>query len=346
MFFGAKEVHTVVKFILKRILLSIGVLFGVVIITFFLTRVIPSDPAAKWVGPRATPEQIEEARVELGLDQPLYVQFDKYISDLLHGDLGYSLRSHQPIAAELKTYIPATVELVLVATVLAIIIGIPLGIYSAKYKDKGLDHVIRFFSVGGVSLPTFWVALFLQLLFFSRLDLLPLGGRLSLNISLMYDIPQITGLLLFDSLITGNFVIFKDALLHIILPAITIALYPIGLVARMTRSALLEILNEEYIIAARSYGLPEKLVLWRYALKNSLGPTATVVALSIGYTLMNTFLVEAIFSWPGIGRYISEAIIGLDFPAIMGVTIFSVVVYVILNLIADIIIALDPRVRV
>ncbi len=173
-----------------------------------------------------------------------------------------------------------------------------------------------------------------------------MGDQLSTNIKLMYEIPKITGFLTVDSLITGNFVVFKDALRHLILPGITIAMYPIGLVARMTRSALLEILNEDYIRAARSYGLSERLVLWSYALKNSLGPTVTVVTLSIGYTLVNTFLVESIFSWPGIGNYVATAVVSLDYPAIMGVTIFSACAYVILNLIADIIIALDPRIRV
>jgi len=334
------------KYILKRFFLGIIVLFGVVFVTFFITRVIPSDPAAKWVGARATSEQIVAATVELGLDKPLYIQFFKYLSDLLHGDLGRSLRSHQPITQELINYIPATVELVFLATIMAILIGIPLGIYSAKYKNRGLDHFSRLFSVGAVSLPTFWVALFLQLIFFSWLGIFPLGSRLSTNISILYKVPRITGLLLFDTLITGKWFMFRDALMHIILPGITIALYPIGLVARMTRSALLEILGEEYILSARSYGLSESLVLWKYALKNSLGPTSTVVTLSIGYTLMNTFLVESIFSWPGIGRYISDAVLGLDYPAIMGVTIFSAICYLFLNLIADLIIAMDPRVRV
>jgi peptide/nickel transport system permease protein len=208
-----------------------------------------------------------------------------------------------------------------------------------------LDHFCRFFSVGAVSLPTFWVALFLQLIFFRWLSILPLGGQLDAKIKLIYEVPHMTGLLIFDSLITGNTVILGDAIKHILLPAITISLYPIGLVARMTRSSLLEILGEEYIKAARSYGLKENLVLWKYALKNSLGTTATVLALSIGYTLVNTFLVEAIFNWPGIGNYISSAVIALDYPAIIGVTLFSACSYVLLNLIADIIIALDPRVR-
>ncbi|MDK2878855.1 MAG: peptide/nickel transport system permease protein [Thermoanaerobacteraceae bacterium] len=333
-------------FIAKRLLLGILVLFGVILITFTLTRVIPSNPAAQWVGPRATAEQIKAARIELGLDKPLYIQFGRYLQNLLKGNLGYSLKSHQPVINELKTYIPATMELVLLSTIGAIFIGLPLGVMSAKRKDEWVDHICRFFSVGAVSLPTFWIGIFLQLVFYRWLGILPMGDQLSMNIKLMYNIPKITGFLTLDSLITGNFIVFKDALTHLVLPGITIALYPIGLVARMTRSALLEILNEDYIRSARSYGLPERMVLWSYALKNSLGPTVTVVTLSIGYTLVNTFLVESIFSWPGIGNYVATAVISLDYPAIMGVTIFSACAYVILNLIADIIIAMDPRVRI
>ena len=333
------------KIILRRLFLGMIVLLGVVIITFFLTRVIPSDPAAKWVGPRAKPEQIAKARIELGLDKPLYVQFFKYLTDLVQGDLGYSLRTRRPIMLDLKENLPATIELVLISTIAAVFIGIPLGVISAKRKDQWLDHISRLFSVGVVSLPTFWVALIMQLVFFRILGILPMGGQLSTEIKLTMEIPKITGFIIFDSLITGNFRIFFDALWHLILPGISIGLYPIGLVARMTRSALLEILSNDYITAARSYGLKERTVLWSYALKNSVGTTSTVVALSIGYALVNTFLTESIFSWPGIGSYIATAVIGLDYPAIMGVTIFSAIAYVILNLIADIVIALDPRVR-
>lgn len=333
------------KFILRRLLLGIIVMLGVAFITFFLTRVIPSDPAAKWVGPRANPEQIAKARIELGLDKPLYVQFFKYMGDLLQGDLGYSLRSRRPIMLELQENLPATFELVFISTIAAVFIGIPLGVISANRKDQWIDHLSRLFSVGVVSLPTFWVGLILQLLFFRTLHIFPLGGQLSTEIKLTMEIPNITGFLTFDSLVTGNFRILTDVLWHMVLPGITIGLYPVGLVARMTRSALLEILNEDYITSARSYGLSERIVLWSYALKNSIGATSTVVALSIGYTLVNTFLTESIFSWPGIGSYIATAVIGLDYPAIMGVTIFSAFSYVILNMIADIIIAVDPRVR-
>ena len=333
------------KYIFKRILLGLLVLAGVVTITFFLTRVLPSNPAAQWVGPRATPEQIAAAIKTLGLDKPLIVQYKTYVLNLLKGDLGVSLRSKQPVLTELKTYVPPTLELVLISTVFAVIIGIPLGLYSAKKKDKLLDHFCRFFSVGAVSLPTFWVALFLQLIFYRWLQLLPLGGQLDAKLKLMYEVPKITGMLTFDTLITGNMTLFVDALKHIILPGITISLYPIGLVARMTRSALLEILGEDYIKAAKSYGLKDNLILWKYALKNSLGTTATVLALSVGYTLVDTFLVEAIFNWPGVGNYISTAVMSMDYPAIIGVTLLSASSYVVLNLIADIIIAVDPRVR-
>jgi len=333
------------KYILKRILLSIIVIFGVVTITFIIARVLPSDPASKWAGTRATPEQLEQARQELGLDDPLIVQYGHYISDLLHGDLGKSLSSKRPVVKEMLEYIPATLELVLLAFILAIIIGIPLGIYSAKKKDRLFDHVSRVFSIGAISLPTFWVALFLQLIFYKSLQWLPVGGEMSVEMTIFYERPHITGMLCLDCLLTGNFPMFVDTLKHLILPTVTIALYPIGLVARMTRSALLEILNEDYITAGRSYGIKESKMLWKYALKNSLGATATDVALAMGYTLTDTFLVEAIFAWPGIGKYISDAVTTLDTPAIIGVTIFGSLCYIILNLVADIIIASDPRIR-
>ena len=333
------------KYIFKRLLSSLLVLLGVVTITFFITRVIPSNPATKWAGTRATEEQLAAAREELGLDDPLPVQYINYLKDLLHGDLGINYSTRQPVSLELATYVPATVELVLLAFVLAIIIGIPLGIYSAKKKNRLLDHSVRFFSIGAVSLPSFWVALFLQLVFYKALNLLPIGGQLSAMATIFNEKPHVTGLLLLDCLLTGQFSLFLDALQHIILPCITVSLFPIGLVARMTRSALLEILGEDYITAGRSYGLTEFKMLWKYALKNSLGATATDVALSMGYTLTNTFLVESIFSWPGIGSYISTAVTTLNFPAIMGVTIFGACCYILLNLLADLIIALDPRVR-
>jgi len=333
------------SFITRRLLLGILTIFGVILITFILVRVVPSDPAAQWVGGRATPQQVAAAREELGLDKPIYVQFEHYIKDLLKGNLGYSLMTHQPVVEELKKRFPATLELVFISCIIALLIGIPLGLISAKDKNSWIDHFSRFFSIGAISIPTFWLALVLQLIFFMILGLLPSGGQLSMKIKLFQSVPNITGFILVDSLITGNFAILKDFLKHLILPAICVGAYTIGLVARMTRSALLEILSEDYIKAARSYGLPERLILYSYALKNSLGPTITAVTLAMGYALMNTFLVESVFSWPGIGKYIADAVVCLDYPAIMGVTIFAACAYILLNLIADIIISLDPRVK-
>jgi len=332
-------------FILRRLSLSIFVIFGVLLITFVITRVVPSDPTAKWVGPKATAEQREAARKELGLDQPIPVQFVRYLNGVLHGDLGVSLYTRVPISQELKTLLPATIELVILSSVFAFLIGLPLGVLSAAEKDKTLDHVSRFFSVGTVSIPSFAVALFLQLVFYRWLDILPIGGRLSRELQLFGEIPKITDLLLIDTLLTGNFSIFKDAIIHLIMPVIALAAGNIGFTARLTRSAMLEILSEDFIKAAKSYGLGRRIVLWSYALKNSLGPTATVMTMMVGYSLTNTFLVETIFSWPGIGNYVAISIITLNYPAILGVTIISAVAFVSLNLLADLIILLDPRAR-
>jgi len=333
------------NFIIRRLFLGILTLFGVILITFILVRVAPSDPAAQWVGGRATPERIEAARKELGLDKPIYIQFEYYIRDLLKGNLGYSTMTHQPVIEELKSRFPATLELVLFSSFFAVLIGLPLGLQSAKAKNSWIDHFSRFFSIGAVSIPSFWSGLILQLIFFMILKILPYGGQLSTEIMLFQDIPHVTGFIFLDTLITGNFAIFKDFLKHLILPAFCIGAFTVGLVARMTRSALLEILSEDYIKAARSYGLSERLILYSYALKNSLGPTITVITLAMGNALMNTFLVESIYSWPGIGKYVANAVICLDYPAIMGVTILGASAFIILNLIADIIISLDPRVK-
>lgn len=335
-----------IKFILKRILAGMVVLLGVIVVTFAVTRLVPSKPELQWVGTRATAEQLEAARIELGLDKSVPEQFIIYLKDLLHGDLGMSLQTKRPVADEIREYLPPTLELVLISTIFAVIFGLGLGVLSASRKNRWQDHLARFFSVGTVSLPTFWTALLFQVLFYKILQLLPVGGMLSNHTQLFYQVPHVTGFLLLDCLLTGNFYILQDAAVHFIMPCAVLMLYPLGSVARMTRSAMLEILNEDYIKAARSYGLKERAVLWKYALKNSLGPTATVVTLSIGYTLMNTFLVESIFNWPGIGSYISDAVMNMNYPAIMGVTIISAIAYVFLNLIADIIVAMDPRVRV
>lgn len=333
------------KYVAKRLLLGLIVLFGVVCITFCLTRVLPNDPALKWAGPKATQEQIDAARETLGLDKPIYIQFVNYLQELLHGDLGTSYVSRRPIADELKQAIPATLELVFYSVVFGMIMGTVLGIYSAKYKNKLLDHLVRILSIGSVSIPAFVLAMVLQFIFYSRLGILPLGARISTEAMVLYEIPHITGWLTIDSVLVGNWALFRDSAVHLILPTLPIAVYPMGTIARMTRSSLLEVLGEDYINSARSYGIKESFILWKYALKNTIGTTATVTALTIGYTLVNTFLIESIFSWPGIGKYVADSVLSMDYPAIMGVTLFSTICYLLLNLAADLVIAIDPRIR-
>lgn len=328
-------------------MLSLLVIFGVSMLTFLLTWVVPSNPAARWVGPHAKPEQIARARVELGLDKPVYVRYYKYITNFIQGDWGVSIRTHQPVLKDIATYLPASLELIIFGMFIAFIIGIPLGIISASRDGTIVDHLSRTFSIAGVALPTFWLGMILQLIFFKHLRLFPLGGRLDTLTMVTHPIKQLTGFYLIDSLITGNFAAFKSAIMHLILPAITLSAYPLGLAVRMTRATMLEVLNEDYIRTGRAYGLGEEKILYKYALRNAIGPVLTVLALSFAYSLAGTFLIESVFSWPGLGNYAAKAIISVDYPAIMGVTLLIALSYVILNLIVDVILAfLDPRIRI
>lgn len=334
-----------IEYILRRLVMALLVLFSVSIITFLIARVVPSDPAAAWVGPRPTPEQIARAREQLGLDKPLHVQYLVYVRGLLRGDLGNSIKSRQPITVDLRTYLPATLELVLAGMLMAVLVGIPLGVLSGAFKGSLLDHATRLFSIAGVSMPTFWLGLLLQLLFFSRLGLLPLAGRISTETALYHPVAQITGFYLIDTAVTGNWVAFKDALIHIILPAFTLATYPIAMSIRMTRSRMIEVLGEKYILAARVSGIPERTILFILALKNAIVPTITVLGLSFVYSLTGALLVEVIFSWPGLGTYVTNAVLSIDFPVIVSVTLVVTVFYVFINLFLDLIQAmLDPRV--
>lgn len=332
-------------FIVRRLMLGLLVLLGVSIVTFCLSFLIPADPAAKWVGPRATPEQLARARKELGLDQPWYTLYWRYLSNLARGDLGVSIRTHQPVLEDIKVYLPATLDLIVVGMFLGAALGLPLGIVAALKKDRWPDHLCRILAVSTVSLPTFWLAMVLQLVFFRWLGILPLGGRLSPEVALAAPVPVVTGSCLVDTLLAGNTAAFWDYLRHLLLPSITLAAYPVGLVARQMRSSLLEVMNEQYIRVAWAYGLPDRVVVYLYALKNAYGPTLTVLALSAGYSLVNTFLIEAVFNWPGLGNYTAQAVISADFPAIMGVTIVVAAAYVLLNLAVDLLLAIDPRVR-
>jgi peptide/nickel transport system permease protein len=321
------------EYIAYRLLLAIFVIFGVVTVVFFVSRVIPSDPAALWVGAHPTKEAIEKAREELHLDEPIINQYFYYLASLLRGDLGVSIRTHNPVAEDLRSAFTATFELILVAELIAIIIGIPLGVYSAVKKDSWLDNLSRIIAISGVSLPAFWFGIILQLLFFKYLHLLPLAGRVDTVVLLEHPLTTITGFYLVDSLITGNIPVFIDALRHIILPAITLAMYPIGLITRQVRSMMIEVLQENYVRTAWAYGLPPRKIYFKYALKNAIVPALITVGLSFAYTLVGAFLIELIFNWPGLGRYAAYSILSMDYPAVLGVTIVAATAYVFINLV-------------
>ncbi|HOI81175.1 MAG: ABC transporter permease [Thermovirgaceae bacterium] len=333
------------KYLLTRLWTGFFVLFAVITFTFFLSRVIPSDPAQRWVGAHATEEQKAAAVIELGLDKPLHVQYLGFMRKLLKGNMGISIVSHRPVLDELKEAIPNTLEIVFLSVLLAFFLGLPIGVYSAIHDNTFFDHIMRFVSVGVISVPTFWFAMMLQILIANYLGWLPLSGQLDTVIKLTSPITRITGFAMVDSLVTGNWTAFWNVLKHSILPVITLASYSFGLTVRMTRSILLEVLEEDFIKASRAWGIRERLVIWRFAIKNVIGAVVTVLALSAGNALVSTFVIEAIFSWPGIGNYIALSVMNLDYPAIVGVTIFASFSYVVLNFFADVVVAMDPRIR-
>jgi ABC-type dipeptide/oligopeptide/nickel transport system permease component len=333
------------EFILRRLLSSIFVLIGVSIMTFFIARVVPSNPAELYIGPKARPDDVARITKQLGLDKPLPVQYLVYMNELLHGDLGISLGTKRPVLMEISGRLPATLELLITGMLLAILIGVPLGVLSARWQGKPPDIVVRILSIMGVSMPAFFLGLLLQILFFRYLHLLPLAARVNGNLRFISPINAITGFYLLDSLLTRNWVAFKDVFLHIILPALTIAAYPIGLIARMTRASMLEVLEQDYIRTARAYGVRDAVITFLYALKNAISPTLTVIGITFAYALTGTFFVEVIFNWPGLGLFTGNALLSLDYPAIMGITLLGSVGYVLINLIVDLLQAwIDPRI--
>jgi peptide/nickel transport system permease protein len=334
------------RFISRRLAWLIFVLLGLCAITFILSRVVPGDPAALYLGPRPKPEQVELVRHQLGLDKPLHIQFLYYLRDLSQGDLGESLRTHRPVMVGILEHLPATLELMLAAILIALLVGIPIGVVSAKKENTVIDHANRFFSIAGTSLPSFWLAMIFQIIFFRWLGLFPIGGRVDTIVSLLNPVEKITGFLIIDALITGNWPALKDAAWHLVLPSMTLAAYPTGLIARMTRSSMLEILREDYITTARSVGVSEYEILFVQGLRNALAPTLTTAGLCFAYLLIGAFYIELIFFWPGIGKYIVAAIQLNDYPVIMGVALLMGLFYVLVNLIVDILIAVvDPRIR-
>lgn len=336
---------TIRAYLTRRLALAVLVLFGVATITFLMVRIVPSDPAAVYVGSNARPDQIEQARKILGLDRPLYVQYGIYMKHLVTGDWGNSLRTKRPVLQDILHFLPTSLELILAALTLAVIAGLLLGVLTAHFKGGLLDNVMRLFSVGGVSVPAFWLALMLQILFFRVLHLLPVAGQSDILIAQAHPITRITGMNVVDALVTGNWPSFWDAARHLILPTLALAAYPAGVVMRMTRSSMLESMGADFIRMGRAMGLSTGTLLYKNALKNAVGPVLTVIGLTFAYSLTGTFFVELIFAWPGLGTYATTSILSMDFPAIMGVTVMVAVVYVIVNLVVDIAQAIaDPRI--
>jgi ABC-type dipeptide/oligopeptide/nickel transport system permease component len=334
------------EFILRRILSSIFVIIGVSVITFTLSRVVPSNPAALYIGPRARPDDIARVTKLLGLDRPLPVQYAIYMSGLLHGDFGTSIATKRPVLQELTDRAPASFELLITGMFLAVVIGVPLGVVSARWQGKPIDIATRTISIIGVSIPAFYLGLVFQIIFFRNLHWLPLTGQLNSDLRFTAPVQSITNFIILDSLITKNWVAFKDALIHIVLPALTLAAYPIGLIARMTRASMLEVLEQDYIRTARAYGIRDYFITYFYALKNAISPTLTVIGLTIAYALTGTFFVEVIYTWPGLGLFTVTSLLNVDYPAIMGVTLFGATGYVVINSVVDLLqAAIDPRIN-
>jgi peptide/nickel transport system permease protein len=333
------------EFLLRRLGTSLFVLIGVSIITFFIARVVPSNPAALYIGPKARQEDIERVTKQLGLDKPLPVQYAVYMQELLRGDLGTSISTKRPITEELAGRIPATMELLFSGMFIAILFGVPLGVLSARWQGKPFDWMVRILSIVGVSMPAFFLGLIFQIVFFRNLELLPLAGRVDSDLRFSHPLTEITNFILLDSILTSNWVTLKDAFLHLVLPALTLAAYPIGLIARMTRAAMLEVLEQDYIRTAKAYGIRQYFIIYFYALKNAISPALTVIGLTFAFALTGTFFVEVLFNWPGLGLFTVRSLLNLDYPAIMGMTLFGATGYVLINLIVDILQAwVDPRI--
>lgn len=328
---------------IRRLFMMILVLVGISLITFSLSRVIPTDAARLIAGPRASAEGLATVRHEYGLDLPLWQQYGRYMSGLLKLDFGKSFSSLRPVATDVKDFLPATAELALSALIFAMIGGVSIGVLSAVYQNSWIDQLFRLIAISGLSLPAFWLALLAQLLFYQRLGWVPFGGRLNDGLVAPHTV---TGLLTIDSILAGNWDVFRDASLHLLMPALVLGLEPLAVLARIMRTSMLEVMREQYIIVARAKGLIQRLVIWKHAFRNALIPVVTMTGLQIGYLLGGSILVETVFAWPGIGRYSARAIVSSDYNSIMGVTLIIAMIYLVTNFVTDLVYTrLDPRIK-
>lgn len=330
------------QYVLRRLMATVPILLGVTIVVFLFLHLIPGDPARVILGERATPEALEQVREELGLNDPLYVQYLRFLGRLLRGDLGRSIVSNTRVSHELATRFPATIELAVAAMLIAVVIGVPAGIVSAARQYSLFDHISMMVALLGVSMPVFWLGLMLIWLFALELRWLPMSGRLDVTI----DLRTITGLFVLDSILTGNLAALKNSLAHLVLPGLALGTIPMAIIARMTRSSMLEVMRQDYIRTAHSKGLAERTVVIKHALKNALIPVITVVGLQFGFLLGGAVMTETIFSWPGVGRLAFDAIMNRDFPVLQGSILLISCVFVFINLLVDVAYAyLDPRIH-
>lgn len=329
------------RYLVKRLPHMILVLFGISLLIFFLARVMPGDPARLALGPEATQEQVQALRYRLGLDQPLYTQYYVFLKGLFKGELGMSLVTKRDVSKDLIQRLPATLELVVAAMTIAVLGGIPLGMLSALHKDRTIDQLSRIFAFAGVSFPRFWIGIMFQITLAYTLGLLPITGRISGN-----PPAHMTGLYLLDSLLTRDLAAFMDSFKHILLPAITLSLSPLAQITRLIRASMIEELRKDYTIVSRTIGMPENLNIYKYMLKNAFTATLTVIGLLVGWLIGNAFIVEQVFSWPGMARYGLNSVLRNDFNAVVGVTLVIGVGYVLINFIVDLLYGyLDPRIR-
>jgi dipeptide transport system permease protein len=330
--------------ILKRVAMAIPSLIGVIVVTFLLTRALPGDPAAYFAGPAATKQAIEEVRAKLGLDTPLIVQFGHYVVDLTHGNLGNSLTTGQPVVTELRNRLPASAELTLLGLIVSIVIAVPLGILAATRPNSLVDHTCRIISTAGVSLPVFFTGLILVYVFYYLLGWAPAPlGRLDV----FFDAPpQVTGFYLIDSLIAGQGEVFLASLKQLVLPALTLAIFSLAPIARMTRASMLAVLSSDFVRTARASGLSPLTVIVTYAFRNAMLPVITTLGMVFSFLLGANVLVEKVFAWPGIGSYAVEALLASDFAPVQGFVLTMAVLYVAINLLIDVLYGvIDPRVR-
>ncbi|KTQ98053.1 peptide ABC transporter permease [Aureimonas ureilytica] len=323
-------------------------LFGLLFVTFLIARVVPVDPVLAVVGDRATQAQYDAARISLGLDQPLPVQFVRYLGDVVTGDLGRSNLTSRPVVEDIASAFPATLELATLATLIGVLVGVPAGVIGAVHQGRWPDQTIRVVGLLGYSMPVFWLGLIALLLFYGHLGWVGGPGRLDVSYELAYefDVTPVTGSILIDSALSGAWDVFRNALSHLILPALVLGYFSLAYISRMTRSFMLEQLSQDYVTTARVKGVSERRVVWVHALGNAMVPLVTVIALSYAALLEGSVLTETVFAWPGLGLYITQALFAADFNAVLGGTLVIGAVFVVLNILSDLVYTLvDPRAR-